>query len=200
MKLSIQHLQRAYDTGDPRASELASKVSRTLIEQIENLSKIATEFSSFAKMPEPINEKLHLLDVVYHSANLYKQNEGVKIAVETEGKINDLIFGDKNQLLRVFNNLILNSIQAIPEGKTGEVTVRAANEGNKITVSVSDNGIGISEELMKKVFVPNFTTKSSGTGLGLAITRNIIELAGGTIRFESAENTGTTFYVSLPLL
>ncbi len=200
MKLSIQHLQRAYDNNDPRAPELAARVSKTLIEQIENLSKIATEFSSFAKMPQPENEKMHLLEVVYHSANLYKQNEEVNVAVQTEGRINDLVFGDKNQLLRVFNNLILNSIQAIPEDRNGEVLVKAINHENNIIVSVSDNGIGISEEKAKKVFVPNFTTKSSGMGLGLAITQNIIELAGGTIRFESVENSGTTFYVTLPVL
>ncbi|GDX51172.1 hypothetical protein LBMAG27_02190 [Bacteroidota bacterium] len=200
MKLSIQHLQRAYDNNDPRAPELAARVSKTLIEQIENLSKIATEFSSFAKMPQPENEKMHLLEVVYHSANLYKQNEEVNVTVQTEGKINDLVFGDKNQLLRVFNNLILNSIQAIPEDRNGEVLVKAINHENNIIVSVSDNGIGISEEKAKKVFVPNFTTKSSGMGLGLAITQNIIELAGGTIRFESVENSGTTFYVTLPVL
>ncbi len=199
MKLSIQHLQRAYDSNDPRAAELAERVSKTLIEQIENLSKIATEFSSFAKMPQPENEVLHLLEVVYHSANLYKETEEVDIIVKSEGKINDLIFGDKSQLLRVFNNLILNSIQAIPEGKAGEIIVNVCNDEEKIIVSVTDNGVGINEEQMKKVFVPNFTTKSSGTGLGLAISRNIIELAGGTIRFESTENTGTTFFVVLPL-
>ncbi|MEI7801140.1 MAG: HAMP domain-containing sensor histidine kinase [Bacteroidota bacterium] len=199
MKLSIQHLQRAYDANDPRAAELAERVTKTLIEQIENLSQIATEFSSFAKMPQPENEELHLLEVIYHSANLYKQNEGVSVTVQTEGKINDLIFGDKNQLLRVFNNLILNSIQAIPEGREGEIIVKVFNEENKIIAGVTDNGVGISTEQMKKVFVPNFTTKSSGTGLGLAISRNIIELAGGTIRFESVENEGTTFFVMLPL-
>ncbi len=200
MKLSIQHLQRAYDNNDPRAPELAARVSKTLIEQIENLSKIATEFSSFAKMPQPENERMRLLEVVYDSANLYKQNDEVNVLVQTEGKINDLIFGDKNQLLRVFNNLILNSIQAIPDDRNGEVLVKAINSGNNIIISVSDNGIGIDEEKAKKVFVPNFTTKSSGMGLGLAITQNIIELAGGTIHFESVENAGTTFYVTIPVL
>ena len=102
--------------------------------------------------------------------------------------------------MQVFvNNLILNSIQAIPEGREGEIIIKVFNEENKIVIGVTDNGVGISVEQMKKVFVPNFTTKSSGTGLGLAISRNIIELAGGTIRFESIENTGTTFYVTLPL-
>ena len=199
MKLSIQHLQRAYDSNDPRADELAAKVSRTLVEQIDNLSKIATEFSSFAKMPKPENEKMHLLEVVYHSVNLYKQNEGVNISIHTEGRINDEIFADKNQLLRVFNNLILNSIQAIPTGQEGMIQVTASNNDRKIIVSVHDNGSGISEDRKQNIFVPNFTTKSSGTGLGLAITKNIIEMAGGKIWFESEENFGTTFFVELPV-
>ena len=200
MKLSIQHLQRAINDGDPRAAEMTEKVSKTLIEQIDNLSKIATEFSSFAKMPLPENEKMHLLEVVYHSVNLHNGNDGVKITVETVGAVNDLVYGDKNQLLRVFNNLILNSIQAIPENAEGKIVVNARNENAHIIISVLDNGIGISDDFLQKVFVPNFTTKSSGTGLGLAITRNIIELAGGTIRFESVENSGTTFFVSLPVI
>lgn len=199
MKLSIQHLQRAFDNKDPRAPEMAERISKTLIEQIENLSKIATEFSSFAKMPQPENEKIHLLEVVYHSANLYKENEGVSISVKTEGVIRDEIFADKSQLLRVFNNLILNSIQAIPDDRQGEIVIKAINVNNSIMISVSDNGIGIDQEKANKVFVPNFTTKSSGMGLGLAISQNIIEMAGGIIRFESIENSGTTFYVTLPL-
>ena len=199
MKLSIQHLQRAFDNKDPRAPEMAERISKTLIEQIENLSKIATEFSSFAKMPQPENEKIHLLEVVYHSANLYKENEGVSISVKTEGVIRDEIFADKSQLLRVFNNLILNSIQAIPDDRQGEIVIKAINVNDSIMISVSDNGIGIDQEKANKVFVPNFTTKSSGMGLGLAISQNIIEMAGGIIRFESIENSGTTFYVTLPL-
>ena len=200
MKLSIQHLQRAFDNNDPRASEMAERVSETLIEQIENLSKIATEFSSFAKMPKPENEKIHLLGVVNHSANLYKQNDQINIYLQTNETIRDIIFGDKSQLLRVFNNIILNSIQAIPENKIGEIVIKAINLDDTIVISVCDNGIGIDDKKAKKVFVPNFTTKSSGMGLGLAITQNIIEQAGGSIRFESNKNSGTTFYVSLPLM
>ena len=106
---------------------------------------------------------------------------------------------DKNYLLSVFNNLVLNAIQAIPDHKRGFVNVNTNNVNNSIMVSVSDNGIGISEEEGYRVFVPNFTTKSSGTGLGLAITKSIVEQYGGSIAFQSKKYEGTTFFVRLPL-
>src|SRR6185503_441150 len=111
-----------------------------------------------------------------------------------------LVEADKSQLIRVFNNLLLNALQSIPSQRPGEVNVITENVDGQIVVSVRDNGIGIPEEEMAKVFIPNFTTKSSGTGIGLALSRNIIESFGGTIYFKSQRDSGTTFFVQLPLI
>ncbi|MGB3077066.1 MAG: ATP-binding protein [Chitinophagales bacterium] len=199
MKLGIQHLQRAYEQNAPNLPELVTKVSRTLIEQIDNLSNIANEFSNYAKMPRPVFELIDVNDVVQTACNLLKEGEGAAIHLHDHAE-NSIVFADKNQLLSVFNNLLLNAAQSIPEDRAGNVTVITENLNGEVVVSVSDNGVGISEEEAKHVFIPSFTTKSSGTGLGLAISKDYVDSFGGTIDFISGKNVGTTFFVKLPFV
>lgn len=198
MKLSIQHLQRAIAENRPNVNEMAKKVAATLVEQIENLTHIASEFSSFAKMPTAQNEVFGLDEVVGSVADLFNEDRVVNIKfLKPEEPV--WVYADKNQVLRVFNNLVKNAVQAIPSDRKGRVLISFNLQPNFTIVSISDNGIGIPEDQKGKVFVPNFTTKTSGTGLGLAISRQIIENAGGEIWFESKEEIGTTFFVRMPL-
>jgi nitrogen fixation/metabolism regulation signal transduction histidine kinase len=197
MKLSIQHLQRAYHHNASNKDELSRKVCDTLIEQIDNLTKIANEFSTFAKMPVSEMERLDVVAVLQSSYNLYKENESTNFEIDIPAEPL-YINADKNQLLRVFNNLILNAIQAIPESRTGFVQVKLKEQTASVVISISDNGVGITEQEAARLFTPNFTTKNSGTGLGLAISKNIIEGFGGKIYFQSTEGQGTTFIVELP--
>jgi signal transduction histidine kinase len=111
---------------------------------------------------------------------------------------NYIVKADKNQMLRAFNNLIKNSIQAIGSKKDGQITISVKKSKNELIVVFADNGAGIPQEMADKIFSPSFTTKSSGMGLGLAIVKNIVLNAGGNIWFESKANVGTTFYISLP--
>ena len=196
MRLSIQYLQRAIDAGDPNIGELAKRVTKTLDEQIENLSSIATAFASFAKMPKANNEIINLNELLKSIAELFNREGDVKISFASES-LSPLVFADKNQLVSVFNTLVKNAGQSIPEGRTGFVDIKVWEEHNWVFTSVKDNGNGISADLYDKVFVPNFTTKSSGTGLGLAISKQIVDGAGGTIWFESVEGDGTVFFVKL---
>jgi len=197
MKLSIQHLQRAYRNNVPNLKELTESVTRTLIEQIDTLSEIATEFSNFAKMPRPEIEQVDVNQILRSACDLHGDDRAsIHLHDHAEQSI---VEADKRQLIRVFNNLILNAIQAIPENEAGEINVITENYDGQIVVSVHDNGVGISEDESQRVFIPNFTTKSSGTGLGLAMSKNIIESFGGNISFTSQKNAGTTFYVRLPL-
>jgi signal transduction histidine kinase len=198
MKLSMQHLQRAYERNDPNLKELIAKVSGTLVEQIDNLSQIATEFSNFAKMPRPEIETVNVNEVLQSAFNLHKETGETHLHLHHHAE-RSTVLADKNQLLSVFNNLILNAIQSIPEERNGNINVITENTDGQLVVSVSDNGVGISEEEGTKVFTPNFTTKSSGTGLGLAICKNIVESFGGTISFTSDKNVGTTFFVRMPV-
>ncbi len=196
MKLSIQYLQRAIDEGKD-VTELAKRVNKTLVEQIDNLSTIATAFSSFAQMPKGQNEVFDLNDLLRGIVGLFEKEDNMRIHLTTH-KEQAMVYADKNQMVSVFNNLIKNAIQSIPDGARGDINVITMEEMGHIKTIVMDNGSGISKDSYDKVFVPNFTTKSSGTGLGLAICKQIVESAGGKIWFESTVAEGTSFFVTLP--
>ena len=105
---------------------------------------------------------------------------------------------DRTQLIRVITNLVKNAIQAIPDDKIPQIIVKVTDNNGRVDLTISDNGIGISDENKDKVFEPKFTTKSSGMGLGLAMVKNIVETYQGTITFTSVKDVGTTFTVSFP--
>lgn len=208
MKLTVQHLQKAWNDKSLDIDKIINRFSQTLVQQIDTLSAIATEFSNFAQMPKANNEMLDLVKLIENTINLFKEIQNTKIifhpshfAPNTQLPVSHpsfLVLADNAQLIRVFTNLINNAIQAIPQEKKGVIEVRILEEKNNYIVSITDNGVGINEEQKEKIFVPNFTTKTGGTGLGLAITKNIIEYSGGKIWFETQVDMGTTFYVSLP--
>lgn len=197
MKLSIQHLQRAYERGGDKLDALFAKTSALLIEQIDSLSNMASEFSNFAKMPKDQYQEVILSEVVTGVVELFKRTENIKINRRIEEGVR--VYADPDQIQRVFNNLIKNGIQAIPEDREGIIEVTLTTKGNKAVCTVADNGKGIAKELQKKVFVPNFSTKTSGMGLGLAISKKIIEAADGSISLESELNKGSSFTVIMPL-
>jgi signal transduction histidine kinase len=174
-------------------------VSHTLIEQIDNLSNIASEFSNFAKMPQADNEKVLLNDVVASVHDLFRKREDMDIHLYVP--IQDIyVFADRNQLVRVLNNVVKNAIQAIPEDRRGRVDISLLKRDDKAIISIMDNGTGIPNDMRDKVFSPNFTTKSSGTGLGLAICANIVETFNGRIYFATNPEEGTTFFIEIPLM
>ena len=199
MKLSIQHMQHAIRSRPEEVDHIVGRVANTLIEQINSLSQIASEFSNFANMPTPENEKIVLNEIVASAHDLFRKREDMDINLYVP--IDEIyVFADKNHLCRVLNNLVKNAIQAIPKTRRGEINIKLFKEKDKAVILVSDNGVGIPTEMKDKVFYPNFTTKSSGTGLGLAISANIIESFNGEIYFETKINEGTDFYVELPLM
>jgi signal transduction histidine kinase len=198
MKLSIQQLQRTKKMQDDRFDDYFDKSTIMLIEQIDNLSRIAGTFSNFARMPEANFEQVDIAARLYSVVQLFENNyDQILIKYFGEEK-NIFVYADPEQLVQVFNNLLMNAIQAIPENRDGEINVNLKAETNDITIEISDNGSGIDNELNDKLFTPNFTTKNTGMGLGLAITKNIIELSGGKISFTSNMNEGTTFKIVLP--
>lgn len=199
MKLSIQYLQQTIRAGTEDISEMANKVCKTLIEQIDSLSKIATEFGNFAKMPQTQNEKLVLNEILSSVHDLFRKREDIDIHLSVP--IDELhVFADKDQIIRVLNNLINNAIQAIPDTRRGLIQISLDATAREATISIRDNGEGIPEEMQSKVFLPNFTSKSSGTGLGLAMCQQIVEAANGRIFFRTVPGKGTHFFVELPLM
>ena len=108
------------------------------------------------------------------------------------------VLADKDQLLRVFNNLIRNGVQAIPESRQGLLQVDIKKEDNHIIISIADNGTGIEDSAIGKIFSPNFTTKTGGMGLGLAIVKSILDDVKGKIWYTTKSGQGTVFFVSFP--
>jgi len=197
MKLSIQLLQKTwYDkTNSPEDFEKRlDNVTETLIEQINTLSAIASEFSAFAKMPKARKEEVEIVQKLKNVAALFENEKNIEIILNLNNIEELYIIADKEQISRVFINLIKNAVQAIPPHKKGKITITLEHLKNKVRVTVEDNGEGISEEEKKHLFEPNFTTKTTGTGIGLAIVKNIINAAGGDISFVSEENKGTKFF------
>ncbi|MBN1769333.1 MAG: HAMP domain-containing histidine kinase [Prolixibacteraceae bacterium] len=198
MKLNIQFLQRTQPDA-PDYNQKVEKVTNMLIEQIDNLSSIASEFSNFAKIPKANNVVFNAAQRLSETIDLYNFTGQVVIQKHFNSEDEFYVEADKEQFSRAIINLIRNGIQAIPENKKGIINIYLTKKNNWVRITIEDNGKGIPDNLKDSIFVPNFTTKSSGAGLGLAITRNIVETFKGKIGFESALGSGTKFYIELPM-
>ncbi|WP_290700421.1 ATP-binding protein [Lacinutrix sp.] len=194
MRLTVQSFQRKFDPQDENIHQKLDEYSKTLIQQIDTMSSIAGAFSNFAKMPAQKNELLNVVEVVDLTLDIFNEDY---ITFQSDKKEMIAKF-DRTQLIRVVTNLIKNGIQAIPEGRQPQIIVNVSEENKSIKITVSDNGIGITDENKPKIFEPKFTTKSSGMGLGLAMVKNIVETYSGTITFVSEKDYGTTFTVAFP--
>lgn len=199
MKLSAQHLQRTWKESPEEFDLRLQKFTQNLIEQIDTLSNIANEFSDFAKMPRPNVQKIDIYNIASQSVEFFKPTTKSHIILQKKTQ-STLVLADKDQMIRVFNNLIKNAIQAIDAEEDGLIEISICRVKDMIQVSIRDNGNGIDDDLKEKIFRPNFTTKTSGMGLGLAMVKNIISSHGGNIWFESENQKGTTFFFTLPLV
>lgn len=197
MKLSVQQLLRVYDPNNPDSKEKLERVAQSVIEQIDALTTIANAFSNFAKMPQPKTETINLQTLLENAVAVFSHEGSGEITLNISEPL--IIQGDKEMLLRVMNNLITNSNQAIPSGRKGRILLEAIRSGNMAVITVSDNGSGIPEDKLQTIFEPYFTTKSTGTGLGLAMVRQIIEGHNGHIQVKSTSTEGTVMEVMLPL-
>lgn len=201
MKLNLQHLDRQLKSSSLNAEELREKVEKinlNMIEQIESLSKIASDFSKFARPIEQELVQINVNEVLHHVVDLYSNNHSISIKNEiSDGPL--WILGAKDELQRVFINLVKNAIEAIPKRRSGIITIKSWHANYQANIEISDNGEGIHEENRASIFVPNFSTKSSGTGLGLAITKKVVEEHKGKISFKTIPDVGTTFSISFKL-
>jgi len=198
IKLSMQLLMKAWNDKAPDWDIRLKRFSQTLIMQIDTLSSIATEFSDFAQMPEPQIQQFDVIPLIQQSVSLFRDQSDCMISFDTNQQ-ECIIKADPSQILRVFNNLIKNALQAISDDRQGIIGIKLAVKDNICEISFQDNGTGISTDSQIRIFSPNFTTKTSGMGLGLAMVKNIIDNSSGRIWFESESGKGTTFFVSLPM-
>jgi len=196
MKLSVQHLRQAFKDKASDLESIVLAVTQTMSEQIDTLARIATEFSQFARMPERRFERVELRSLLDETLRLFGEVKGIEFRTKFSDTGAALI-ADREELRRVFINIVRNSIQAMEAG--GTITIETSESGGRWIVSIKDTGAGIPSELLSKVFEPNFSTKTEGMGLGLAIARKVIEDLNGTIEVKSAVGKGTVIKVTLPL-
>jgi signal transduction histidine kinase len=185
------------DSDAPNVKQLSQHNAATLVEQIDQLSKIAGDFSQFANINNVKLERFDISEVLASLVNLY-QSDSVLIKWEKE-KADYVVLADRTQMNRLFTNLLKNALEAAEERSMAIIQIDQKINGNHLVISLTDNGNGIPADIQQKIFVPNFTTKSSGTGLGLAICRGIVEKANGHISFSTKEGQGTVFIIELPL-
>jgi nitrogen fixation/metabolism regulation signal transduction histidine kinase len=198
MKLSVQYLEKAWTERAPDWDKRLARFTNNLVEQIDALAVIASDFSNFAQMPVVEFKRINLEEVVLFVLSLYQDNASIRYEYQSDLS-EPFILGDRAQLIRLFTNLLNNAVQAIGDQHDGIIRIHLLNEKQQIMVTISDNGCGISPEQSKRIFQPDFTTKTSGMGLGLAIVKGIVEGINGNISFKSEEQTGTVFTIRIPV-
>lgn len=200
LQLTVENLVRARALSAEEFDEVFRESTATLGMEIANLKKIIGRFSDFSKMPKPELERIDAKDVIERLRALYdgpaQQKEG-KIHLETHVAQEIMpLLADPELIHRALSNLVLNAMDAMPEG--GTLTVSARPSGDKIELSVADTGEGLTPEECERLFTPYYTTKQHGTGLGLAIVQSVITDHAGTITVESRHGGGARFIITLP--
>lgn len=194
MKLNLQYLQHLAKSHPEEFRQKFEKSSAGIIEQIDSLANIATEFSHLARLPGTRLEAINLVELLERAVQVFTKTESLQVR-NTIAEREILVLGDKDQCLRVFNNLLSNAIQALEDIQEPFIEIHADLGPENVILSIRDNGCGIAEELKAVMFTPNFTTKNTGSGLGLVMVKNIMLGFGGRIWFESQKNEGSTFYL-----
>ena len=198
MKLRMQHLQRSWQDHPEEFQTRLNDFVQSMTDQIDTLSHIAQEFSNFAKMPQSKNERLNLQDIVKSVLSTF-ENENQTISFYQNTHDTAFVFGDKSHMIRVLNNLLTNAIQSISTDREKNISLGVRISKNHVTIKITDNGSGISPEISKRIFMPNFTTRSTGSGLGLAMVKSIVTQMNGKVAFRTQVNKGSSFFVILPL-
>lgn len=199
MRLQIQRIQRLKSAGDPSWQSKFDDMSQVLLDHIEILTDTANQFSDFAKLysEEPI--EIDLDKLLQSEIGLYDNREGVTFSYL--GLTGAVIHGPKPQLVRVFVNLLNNAVQACEGQEETQISVSLRNGVDPAFYEIvfEDNGPGVSEDNLPKLFTPKFTTKSSGSGLGLSISKSILERCGATLSYSrSFKLGGACFTIRYP--
>jgi two-component system nitrogen regulation sensor histidine kinase NtrY len=197
LQITVENLQRARER--PEFEEVFRESTGTLLAELANLKTIIGRFSDFAKMPAPQFESVDVNEIVRDVTKLYdaRLKDSIQYSVDlSEGTLTAAV--DADQLRRALGNLVLNALDAMPEG--GTLRIATTRQDGNVRISVSDTGQGLTEEECARLFTPYYTTKQHGTGLGLAIVQSVVSDHRGKIAVESEPGRGTTFTIDLPIL
>jgi nitrogen fixation/metabolism regulation signal transduction histidine kinase len=199
LQLTVENLVRARELPAAEFDEVFHESTATLGTEIANLKTIIGRFSDFSKMPKPELERLDAKDALARVHSLYSTASAADARIRFETDVADEpmpLMADPQLLHRALSNLVLNAIDAMPEG--GTLTLAARPKGDRVDLRVSDTGEGLTPEECARLFTPYYTTKQHGTGLGLAIVQSVVADHGGAIAVESRAGGGATFIITLP--
>jgi two-component system nitrogen regulation sensor histidine kinase NtrY len=201
LQLTVENLLRARQQSPQQFEEIFQESSSTLLAEIANLKAIISRFSEFSRMPQPQFQQIQLNEVVQSVGRLFQAQLHSAEAASIDCKLElaepmESIAADPDLLHRAISNLVLNAMDAMPQG--GTLTLRTRESGDFSYLEVSDTGTGLTHEECERLFTPYYTSKPHGTGLGLAIVQSVISDHGGRISVRSESGHGTTFMIKLP--
>jgi len=199
LQVTVENLMRAKEKSPEMFEEVFHEGTATLLAEINNLKTIIGRFSEFSRMPQPQRRPTQVNDVLRSVLRVFQaqlqENKQITVRTDLAANLPDIL-ADPDLLHRALSNLVLNAIDAMPQG--GELTLRTAALAGSIAISVTDTGSGLTPEECSRLFTPYYTTKQHGTGLGLAIVQSVVSDHGGKISVESTKEKGTTFRMELP--
>ena len=199
LQVTVENLMRAKEKSPEMFEEVFHEGTATLLAEINNLKTIIGRFSEFSRMPQPQRRPTQVNDVLRSVLRVFQaqlqENKQITVRTDLAASLPDIL-ADPDLLHRALSNLVLNAIDAMPQG--GELTLRTAALAGSIAISVTDTGSGLTPEECSRLFTPYYTTKQHGTGLGLAIVQSVVSDHGGKISVESTKEKGTTFRMELP--
>jgi signal transduction histidine kinase len=201
LQITVENLTRARQLPPSEFEEVFTESTTTMLAELRNLKAIIGRFSDFSKMPRPQFQRVDVNQLVQnvvrlHEPQLKNSAKPIEVALDTDTSAGT-IDADPDLLHRVLANLVLNAMDAMPDGGKLTVSTRAADD--RTIIEVSDTGVGLTPEESERLFTPYYTTKQHGTGLGLAIAQSVIADHHGTITVVSAPGRGTTFHIDLPV-
>ena len=195
MRLTVQSFQKNFDVNDLYIDKKLDEFIKTLIQQIDTMSSIASAFSNFAEMPAQEGGKINIIEITRLALKIFKKKH---ITFNSEHK--DLqVSIDRTQMIRIITNLIKNAIEACDKVLDPLIEVIIEFKNKNVLVYIKDNGVGIADDVQDKIFEPKFTTKTSGMGLGLGMVKNLVNSYGGKISFKSKIGQGTIFKIMFPV-
>jgi len=200
LQITVENLERAKREHPDQFEEVFRESTATLLAELAKLKTIIGRFSDFAKMPTPQFEPVQLNDLVRAVLKLFDAQFSTSGAIRTEVVLDPRmpsIQADPEQIQRALQNLVLNAMDAMPDGGTLRNQTRHYN--NTVILEIADTGQGLTKEECGRLFTPYYTTKHHGTGLGLAIVQSVVSDHGGTISVESQPGRGATFRIELPV-
>jgi nitrogen fixation/metabolism regulation signal transduction histidine kinase len=200
LQITVENLQRVRERSPEEFEEVFRESTATLLSELDNLKAIIGRFSDFAKMPAPQLETVDVNEIARHVLRLFAAqfNAPGKPAIESRLELAaDLprVDADPEQLGRALRNLVLNAMDAMPNG--GAITVRTRSVGDSVAIEVADSGEGLTKEECERLFTPYYTTKRHGTGLGLAIVQSVVSDHHGSISVDSEPGKGASFRIEL---